>query len=65
MLQASANGHASEHWHALVDVLCKENVTDVTRVCMDILSLGHTSGADMLAGFLLSIDCLGDHISLA
>ena len=65
MLQASANGHASEHWHALVDVLCKENVTDVTRACLDILSLGHTSGADMLAGFLLSIDCLSDHISLA
>ena len=65
MLQESANGHASEHWHALVDVLCKENVTDVTRACLDILSLGHTSGADMLAGFLLSIDCLSDHISLA
>ena len=36
MLQESANGHASEHWHALVDVLCKENVTDVTRACMEI-----------------------------
>ncbi|HCU81286.1 MAG TPA: hypothetical protein DGN60_09025 [Chloroflexi bacterium] len=64
MLQESANGHACEHWHALVDVLCKENVTDVTQACMDILSLGHTSGADALAGFLLSIDYLSDHISL-
>jgi len=63
MLQQSANGHASENWHALVDVLCKENVTDVTRACMDILSLGHTSGADALTGFLLSIDCLSDHVS--
>ena len=65
MLQESANGYASEHWHVLVDVLCKENVTDVTRVSMDILSLGHTSGADALTGFLLSIDCLSDHVSLA
>ena len=65
MLQESANGYASEHWHVLVDVLCKENVTDVTRACMDILSLGHTSGADALTGFLLSIDCLSDHVSLA
>ena len=65
MLQESANGYASEYWHVLVDVLCKENVTDVTRACMDILSLGHTSGADALAGFLFSIDCLSDHMSLA
>ena len=65
MLQESANGYASEHWHVLVDVLCKENVTDVTRACMDILSLGHTSGSDALAGFLFSIDCLSDHMSLA
>ncbi len=61
MLQEASNGHATEHWHVLVDVLTMGDAMDMDRACMGILSVGNTSGADALTGFLLSIDFLRDY----
>jgi len=65
MLQEASKGHATEHWHVLVNVLTKGDTIDVERACMGVLSVGYTSGADALTGFLLSIDYLRDYINVA
>ena len=65
MLQEASNGRATEHWHVLVDVLGKGDTMAMDRACMGILSVGNTSGADALTGFLLSIDFLRDYINIA
>jgi len=51
-LRAAAGGECSSAWHRLLDELengCDGSLNDAVR---DVLSHGHTSGADMLAGFL-------------
>ena len=58
MLQEASEGNAAEHWHILVDVLAEGDAIDVEQACSGILSVGHTSGADALTGFLLTLDLL-------
>jgi len=52
-LAAAAKGQAIEAWHDLVDALRAEDEELVTRVCRQLINLGHTSGADALAGFVI------------
>lgn len=65
MLQEASEGNATEHWHILVDVLAKGDAIDVEQASMGILSVGHTSGADALIGFLLSVDLLRDCVDVS
>ena len=54
-LRAAAAGAAGPHWHRLIDsvVFCKNQER---RLAVRLLAqVGHTSGADALAGFLLAL----------
>lgn len=50
-LRAAARGEAVLPWHELVDALKEPDPTAVSRAVQRILSIGHSSGADALAGF--------------
>ena len=52
-LAAASEGHAIEAWHELVDALYASDEDVVVRSCRQLIDLGHTSGADALAGFVL------------
>jgi hypothetical protein len=51
-LRAACAGHASEAWHRLVTALEGPHWEPAART---VISLGHTSGADGLAGFLATL----------
>jgi hypothetical protein len=55
-LRAAAGGAASEGWHLLVDGLSSARQPGVEEAVRRLCEIGHTSGADSLAGFLLSAD---------
>jgi hypothetical protein len=52
-LRAAARGECSAAWHRLLAGLDDGAGDRVSAAVQDILSFGHTSGADALAGFLL------------
>jgi hypothetical protein len=62
-LGAAADGQCTPAWHRLLDALAQPPGDaesqgapagdPLTAAVQDVLSFGHTSGADMLAGFLL------------
>jgi hypothetical protein len=52
-LAAAAEGQAIEAWHDLVDALRTVDEDLVPRACRQLINLGHTSGADALAGFVM------------
>jgi hypothetical protein len=52
LLRAAAAGQCSASWHRLLAVLEREEVHDLAAAAERVLSYGHTSGADTLAGFL-------------
>ena len=55
-LEAAGKGEAGQPWHELVaalSVTSTGSVTTVSQAIDRILSTGHTSGADALAGFLI------------
>ena len=56
-LRAAARGECMQPWHALFHALCASSTDHLPRATRDLLSIGHTSGADALAGFLAR-DCL-------
>lgn len=51
-LRAAARGECMQPWHALFHALCAPSSFHVHLATRDLLSIGHTSGADALAGFL-------------
>jgi hypothetical protein len=51
MIQASARGECSADWHGLFGALLASDADVLRRVSERIISRGHTSGADALAGF--------------
>ena len=59
-LRAAAQGECMLYWHALFGALNRNDLTDLrlAQRTRDLLSIGHTSGADALAGFL-ALDYLG------
>ena len=57
-LEAAGRGEAGQPWHELVNamsVTSTGSVTAVSQAIDRILSTGHTSGADALAGFVTTI----------
>lgn len=51
-LSAAAEGEAIQAWHDLVDGLSFSSLRSVDQACCALIRLGHTSGADALAGFV-------------
>lgn len=51
-LRAAARGECTEHWHRLFNALSLNDATGMQQAIRDLLAVGHTSGADALAGFL-------------
>lgn len=54
-LQAAAAGEAGGSWHRLVEAAAKGEDGELRESIRRILSVGHTSGADALAGFAAGI----------
>ncbi len=52
-LHAAARGEAGWPWHALFQVLPSGSRSDLETAARRLVSIGHTSGADALTGFLL------------
>lgn len=55
-LEAAAQGEASRTWHTLCDAILSGNAAYVERAAEQLLAVGHTSGADALTGFLMTLD---------
>jgi len=51
-LRAAARGEAGSLWHAMIDALAVGDVPGIEAAAAEILQVGHTSGADALAGFM-------------
>lgn len=54
-LRAAARGEAIQPWHDLVDAMALSDGFAVNHAIRCIMSLGHTSGADALAGFAAAL----------
>jgi Protein of unknown function (DUF2877) len=51
-LRAAARGECSARWHDLLRELAGESDSELAQAVQGVVALGHTSGADALAGFL-------------
>jgi hypothetical protein len=51
-VRAAARGECTAHWHELFEALCAWGEERLRVGIGELLSVGHTSGADALAGFL-------------
>jgi len=51
-LHAAARGEAGSLWHGLIDALTVSDVATIEAGVSEVLQVGHTSGADALAGFV-------------
>lgn len=51
-LRAAARGECSAYWHGLFDALSRPEAGYLYAALSALLAVGHTSGADALAGFL-------------
>jgi hypothetical protein len=51
-LRAAARGECSAYWQRLLAALCAPDQADLRPALESLLAVGHTSGADALAGFL-------------
>ncbi len=57
-LHAAAQGEAGEPWHHLIAAMAAGSTARVTGAARRVMAFGETSGSDMLAGFLLSVNAL-------
>ena len=53
-LRAAARGECMERWHRLFAAICMPDEDQLRLGIGDLMAVGHTSGADALAGFLAS-----------
>jgi hypothetical protein len=51
-LRAAARGEAGLRWHLLLEALTTSDLDGLEDAVLDLLSVGHTSGADALGGFV-------------
>jgi hypothetical protein len=58
-LKSAAAGECIDHWHRLFTALAQPDVDVLAQATKSLMSIGHTSGADGLAGFL-AVQLLGD-----
>lgn len=63
-VRAAARGEASEAWQRLLAALAGESAENVIAAGRRVMAFGETSGADMLAGFLLATNALLSTIRL-
>jgi hypothetical protein len=61
-LKAGARGQASELWHDFFKALLSSSSSAVQLQITKLLAVGHTSGADALAGFIGTMLCQADSI---
>ena len=54
-LWASARGEAGESWHKLLTAIMNDYLDTVIKSARQILSTGHSSGADALGGFVFAV----------
>jgi hypothetical protein len=54
-LRAAARGEAGELWHRFVAALIANDQSSMLDAVRRIVRVGHTSGADALAGFISTI----------
>jgi len=54
-LRAAHAGEANERWHRLLGALTGEHAGTVEEPARAVMQIGETSGADMLAGFLVAM----------
>ncbi len=64
-LQAAARGEASETWHRLLALMPDGHPSALISAIRTAMAVGETSGADMLAGFLLAQEALNSWEDLA
>lgn len=57
-LEAGAKGEASLAWHRLLEAALGGEPGEIESTTRSLLAVGHTSGADALAGFLVTLDAL-------
>ncbi len=57
-LRAARDGHADARWHALLAALSGASRTALEAAAHAVLDFGATSGLDMLAGFVLTLETL-------
>jgi Protein of unknown function (DUF2877) len=57
-LRAAAAGGASAPWHDLVEALVGEDDGAIEAAVARLTRIGHTSGADALAGFVTGLEAL-------
>jgi hypothetical protein len=57
-LRAAKDGEAGIVWHWLFSSIANENDADVIRFSRQMAKTGHTSGADALAGFIMTVKLL-------
>jgi hypothetical protein len=57
-IQAAARGEANETWHRLLALMPDGHPSDLISAIRTTMAVGETSGADMLAGFLLAQEAL-------
>jgi uncharacterized protein DUF2877 len=57
-LRAAYEGHVGERWHPLLAALAAGDGARIAAAAAPVLATGETSGADMLAGFLVGIGAL-------
>ena len=55
-LEAAARGEANEAWHHLLAAMVHDDPAPLLAATRRVMAFGETSGADMLAGFLLALD---------
>ena len=51
-LRAAARGECLAHWHTLFEALLRAEAEAMRTATQSLMNIGHTSGADALAGFL-------------
>jgi uncharacterized protein DUF2877 len=57
-LRAAHAGETSEQWHALIRTLSAGNTAEAAAAAETVMRFGETSGADMLAGFLVGMGAI-------
>jgi len=57
-LRAACDGQAGERWHPLLAALAAGGTAQIADAVAPVLATGETSGADMLAGFVVGIGAL-------
>lgn len=56
-LRAAARGECAMHWHTLFESLIRSDAEAARLAVQSLMAVGHTSGADALAGFIAAAKC--------